>query len=530
MKHFLFLITLFLSLSSFSQNPDKSELFVEPKNWSKLIQLKNKNTFLLEVTPKDGLNAILFNEKRKIVSNGKLTFTLIKDKLVQSTIAGIYEIGGDPVIFYNTYFERIPVLIRVIIDGKTGKVKSEEKIAEMGAITVGNAYGAAFGDTEMPSISVEKDPESEYYALAIFDSFAPDTKDRIEVVHFNPSHQIINRAKYRDPNNKYKYTNFLSLYVNKDEYVTMSTYAFNTKKSGGEDGRFFVSQLSKGKTTFVQTELEYKGFYKKSDCLFVYNKPLSRIEMILINAADSKSDDVSYDIVFQSVNPKTLVVSKPYRPDLSAARTYYKEQMKRKNEFNGMIQGCAISKTGNLVLLIQTTNLVQSSSGFQFTFLSDVAVLTISPEGKTISTNVIPIAYQRAGSHGAFSYLHVNKGIKGVPIYQGGFANEQYFHMQLFSGADSEILLANNTQENINKPDTEKPNLVKAISGCSAIKYTLKKGSVSKETLFGDAGKEKGAQFCNFSASDYNAESKTYAMLVIDPKVKMSFVSWLKME
>src|SRR6187402_432587 len=81
------------------KNFEKSESFTEFDGWTKLIQLKNGNTGLMEVTKDKGLTFTLFNDKRKKIISAKLPLKKINDKMKAAQVAGVYEISGDYVAF-----------------------------------------------------------------------------------------------------------------------------------------------------------------------------------------------------------------------------------------------------------------------------------------------------------------------------------------------------------------------------------------------------------------------------------------------
>jgi hypothetical protein len=532
MKKIMLLLMSVISLNSFSQKQDKSVGFEEPQGWSKLVQLKNNNTLFVEFTKKDGINVMLFDATRKKIASDKLTLTMIDDKLGYYIISGIYEIGGDVAIFYQKAEDRTPVLIRILIDGKTGKLKSEEKIAELNKITTGDAYAAAFGDVDMPDLKIVKDPESDYYALIRYNTFAPETKDRIEVFHYSPEHKVINKANYTAPDNKYKFTKFLSAYVHKDDYVVIGTYAFNTKKSGGEEARFYVSQLAKGKTSFVQKELAYSEFYKGARGHFIYNNVKGIINMVLITDVEIKGDSRKYDIVFQSINPTTLQLEKPYKADFSRLNEIYKNTMKRKNDFEGMVQGTFVDKSGNLIVLYQSTTIKYGNgSGIVGTFLGDVALITMAPDGKVINAMPFSANVYVSGKHKEFNCNDIRTGYRPADSWDDpGLASEQYFAIDVITTDNANYIFFNNTQENMELPESEEPKLVKAISITTAVKYTYSNNTIKKEYIFGTPKDKKDNDFCNFSSSHYNASTKSYATLVTDPKTKKSSIVWLKLD
>ncbi len=532
MKKIILLLICLLSLQVFSQKQDKSVAFDEPEGWTKLLQLKNNNTFFVEYTKKEGINVMLFDATRKKISNGKLPLTIIQDKLSYYAVCGVYEIAGDLVIFYQTSEDKTPIMVRIIVDGKTGKLKAEEKIAELNKITMGDAYGAAFGDIDMPDLQVAKDPESDYYAVIRYNSLTHETNERIEILHYNPQHKIINKAFYIAPNNKYKYTKYLSAYVHKDDYVVIGAYAFNTKKSGGEEARFYVAQLSKGKSSFVQKELSYSDFYKGARCVFNYNTVKDIINMVIITDAEIIKGNLNYDIVYQNINPTNLQLEKPYKADFTKVNEYYKNTMLRKDNFSGMVQGTIVDKSGNLLVIYQNTTLKYGNgSGIAGTFLGDVALVTMSPEGKVLNTAVFPMDIYLSGKHASFNCNGLRSGLRPADTWQdGGLANQQYFALDVVATENAEYVFFNNSQENMGLADSDKTKTVKMISLATAVKYTLKKGAVKKEYLLGTPKDKKDNEFCNFGSSDYNALTKTYVTQVTDPKTKKTSLIWLKLD
>lgn len=533
MKNLFLCITCLFVFNGFGQKFNKSAAFEEPEGWVKLLQLKNGNTFFIEYTKKEGINTRIFDGNRKKTAEGKLALTLIEDKLGMYNISGIFEIAGDVALFYQTSEKYTPIMIRIIIDGKTGKVKAEEKIAELQKLTMKDGYAYAFGGVDMPDIFVSKDPDSDYYAVVRYNTFAPETKDRIEVLHYNPQHKIINKANYTAPNNKYKYTKYLSAYVHKDDYVVIGTYAYNTDKTGGDEASFYVSQLAKGKTNFTQKELAYHDFWKGARCNFTYNSIKNSINMVINTDVDVKGSDVKYDIVYQNINPTTLQLDKPYKVDFTTVNDYFKNIMLRKNNYAGLIHGASVDKDGNFIILYQETTLKYGNGqGIAGTFLGDVALVTMSPEGKVVNTAVFPVNIYASGKHAFFNCNAIKNGLKSeLNNWQdGGLANQQYFALDLVTTDNAEYVFFNNMPINMTLDISKEPKLVKAISTATAVKYTLKKGDVKKEYLFGEPKDKKDNEFCNFGCSDYNKETKTYATLVTDPKTKKTSVLWLKLD
>lgn len=512
------------------KNYEKSESFTEFDGWTKLVQLRNNNTGLMEVTKKEGINFTLFNPERKKITSGKLPLKKIGDKLGIIQVEGVYDISGDYVAFVYGGGEenkRVPVLYRVIIDGATGKLKSEEVIEELPQVSMGDAYGMYFGDTDLPSFIVEKDPESDYYAVIKYNSIAPETKDRILVTHYGPDHKVLNKLNYNTPTDKYKYTKFLSAYVHGGDYVLIGTCAFNTKKSGGDEIRYYVAQLNTGKTTFLQKELQYTEYTKNAKCYFVSNKPKDMVTMVLL---------IKNTQINQNINPTSMALEKPYPSDWAKINELYKTQMSNKKDFAGMIQGSFVDQKGNVTFVYQQMTKVTKSTTIGMpaqiiaTIYGDVALLTMSPEGKEVASVVFPCNIYRKGDHDPFSY---NNSIKGRRVNTGFTPiadNDWYYGMDFISTENASYLFFNNRLDNMEKPDTQEADRITGISGTHGVKYTYKDGKITKDFMFGKPASKKEAKFINPGSSDYNSANKTYATILTDPETKQSTIMWTKID
>ncbi|HET6227154.1 MAG TPA: hypothetical protein VFF27_12795 [Bacteroidia bacterium] len=521
--------TLFAGLI-LAQTPEKSVSFPEPDGWTKLIQLRNNNTGLLEVTKKEGLNFTLYNPQHKVITSGKLNLVKTSENFRYAQVEGVYDISGDFCVFVvgtDPDNKKVAVFFRIIIDGNTGKLKSEEVIDKLPEMTMGAAYGMLFGDTDVPTFYVEKDPLSDYYAVVKYSTLEAETKDRIEIFHYGPDHKIINKAKYNTPTDKYKFTKYLACYVHGADYVLVGTSAFNTKKSGGEDIRYYVAQLSKGKTTFVQKELKYDGYDKSSRAYFIYNKPKDMVNMLLI---------INNTQINQNINPTSLALDKPYNTDFTTVNNFYKTKMGNKKDFAPMIEGSFIDKNGNISFLYQQVTKYTKSTGIgmpavvEKCLFGDAAIITMSPEGKEVSSTAFPLNIIRIGDHDPMCYNSARKGRK----VNGGFTpvadDDWYRSIDFISTENGCYLFFNNRLDNMEKPEDKDAGVIGGISGTTGVKYTYKNGKITKDYLFGKPANKKEASFINPGASDYNETTKTYTTLVVSPKEKTAHVVWMKLE
>jgi hypothetical protein len=497
MKKTALLLLSMLALHAFpqAQKKEKSGSFDIPdghpyKEYHAYVkELKNGNTFYMNITKKEGINVLLFDTTHKKIGSGKLDLKLVGDKIGYFEMEGVFEISGNVVFFLQLAEDRTPFLVRVIVDGKTGKLKSEEKVGEMEKIKAGAGYAMFFADVDIPDFTVEKDPNSDYYAIITYNTFAKETKNRIEVTHCGPDHKVINKAFYA-PNDHFKYTRFFSAYVKDKDYVLLGVYAFNTDKTGGDEGRVYLAQLPKGSLAFKQQELAYRNFYKKVSGHFVYNKPKEMIHLYLVTDVEYTRNKKIYETHLQNINPTTLKVDKEYAPDFSQVNTYYEEKMENKDDFNGILRDMTIDRSGNLILFYQQKTIVTGKNSVKI-FYGDVALLTVTPAGKTINSAVFP-----------------NDILGGTCVGA----------MDMVTTENNTYLLFHNTMENMNRPENKSAHTVRARGEAIPVKYTYGNGTVTKDYLFKKPKEEKGNAYCDFAISDYNPKTKKYSVIYFDPE------------
>lgn len=230
---------LLLSTFVFSQVPvvTLGPDFGEPGDgWDKLLQLKNGRTFYLHFSKKEGLSVSVYNVQHELTVTDTLHTQQWNSTDLESTeIDGIYEINGQPVIFLQQLVKYNPVLYRLILDAETGKLLHEDKLGELPSIQ----HRSVFVEDNLAShdIYVEKDPNSDYYAVALFSGGAIQKNDsiheRIQILHFSPTHEIINKGWFYVADTSYSYFSYISMAVAGKTQVYLGTVGFNAKRKEG---------------------------------------------------------------------------------------------------------------------------------------------------------------------------------------------------------------------------------------------------------------------------------------------------------
>src|SRR5690606_22120641 len=193
-----------------------------------------------------GIEVWVYNERRQKISTLIVKGTQWETKkLPESAVEGLYEIGGQPVIFLQQVINRTPSLFRIILNAQTGAVESEEIICTLPKYKTGSGWAMAYGGVKAMDFYVEKDPKSDNYAVVNFNTFSSESGERIEVVQFsgaNGKHITENKAFYEVPISNMKYIDFIAMTVDKKS-VYLCSYGYPDKWSSKE-ARLVISKLS----------------------------------------------------------------------------------------------------------------------------------------------------------------------------------------------------------------------------------------------------------------------------------------------
>jgi len=549
-KIFLFLIMSVAICLSNLQAQKSNMIFSEktPESednvGSKICLLKNGNTIFLQFTKDKGIYRVLYDANKKKITEGKLPFKLLGDIMKGYNIAGIFEVNNDLMIMFGGFSNRAPTLYRLLLDGTTGLVKKEEAILEMTPLPTGAGYAIEFKDIPLPSFAVEKDPVSDYYAVVALNTFASETNKRIQVAHFSPLHVQLSKAYFISPDSRFKFSDFTDIFVYGENAVILSTYVYNTKsnKNDKDDFVFYLSKLSKNATTFVNTTLPYIIEIPDAECEFTYDATSKNVNAVIktYDGIDKKSRSFVYSFIVQPFNPGSMALGKMYKYSLEKANAYYTSKVNIGKPYTGMIQNIITDQSGNNLLLnempttydVTTSNSTYTTSETINTLLENIAVTSVSQDGKENYSVIIPYNHFILNGSSSFNYIDNKKGRFKCAI------SDKYYGacVDLVAGQKNNYVLLNNTVKNVERPESDKSidGNIKGGSGwITAVLYTISSnGTLTKQFLFDKPAAENIIKYCLFQTADFNSSTGTYAVLVSE-KIKgkkMNSIVWFNLE
>jgi len=138
----------------------ESSTFEEPEDGvSRIIQMKNGNTFYIHLTVKEGIDLRVYDPGHKeIVSNSVIPSF---GKLKAGEFQNVFEVKGNIVLFVSEYQDNAPLLYRLIFDGSTGKLKEDKLIAQC------KRHGGMLATSLIDAFNIKKAVIGESYAVVV---------------------------------------------------------------------------------------------------------------------------------------------------------------------------------------------------------------------------------------------------------------------------------------------------------------------------------------------------------------------------
>lgn len=529
-----------------------STSFDEPNNgWNKVMQLSNGNTFLFNFS-KDGIEVTVYNQNRAFASKKVLQSKLWEPrKMNGSVIEGLFEIDGKPVIFLQQLLDRTPTLFRIILDPNTGAMLKEENINELQRYGAGAGYAMAFGRVEQADFQVEKDPQSDCYAIVSFNSFAEESNNRIQIAHYNGSHKEVNRANY--PSQGFKYINLIGLTVHSDKHIIACTYGYNTAASGGKDSRVIVSKLNAGDTNFINKQLENTADFKNTEAVMQFNPGTGLIQLMTLTITKGKQRSVGlaaigvpqgsktyYGAIYTLIDPESLYIVSSKPISNTNADNVAKSEYGLSKGFNGLPQTMVINPDNSTTILCEEMTLDQIMGSYGSvsyrTHLNNIGVTNFDIKGTETGGTVI---LKEQMANGLIEPLYMYNKSKGFWSFmslgwtRGVAPNNAFLSYDYVATPEGRYIIFNDYPENIERKAEKKYNKIKqvvAISEANTMCYKVNGSKVEEHYLFGTPKDDSYSKFCYVESSHYNPKTKTYATLMVsrDGRKKEAKVAWVQ--
>lgn len=499
----------------------ESTEFEEPdEGFTRVLQLKNGCTMFFHVTIKSGISVRLFDEKYK----GKPARNIQPSfgKLKKARVDGIFEINGDATLLVSELEGKSPVLYRLIIDGATGKLKKEEKLAELEKlgflrkrVTLTSIWG-------VPDFKVAKDPHSDNYAVFIYRASESASK-RMEIIHYGADHNELNRAYFSMLNDKYKYLNFFDIAVlGSDKVVILA--------SVNDEGRYVFASLRKGQYIFSIEELNIPVNREPVSGILKYNQVTKKM-MALVYQKTTEKRSHKYYTSLTAVDLNSNKMDNVVKIQAATIDQKNKEIFGKKNDFEGIPQNLCINADGSCSVMLEEIEYIEtrSSSGSVrlHSMLGNIGVIHFDQQGKELGSYLVPKRQYIPGSWLPLFYVAL-RGTAGQELFWA----DQYKSFGYISTPDKNYLLLNDVDENGKQLKKGKVTTIRAVTSCDLFGYPLEGNEVvpSRKMVFGEAGKKDGHDLGVILGADYMTSFNRYAALKLEIRGRRKKVKvvWLQ--
>ncbi|WP_212004330.1 hypothetical protein [Chitinophaga sp. HK235] len=503
--------------------------------WDKLMQLKNGNTCWLHFSKKEGLRVSVYDPKRELIATDSVVSSLWNSTDIESTeIDGIYEINGQPVVFLQQLVKYIPVFFRLVLDPQSGKLIREDRLGELPSVQHRSVYVQENLATH--DCYVEKDPNSDYYAVAFFNGTEiqrnDSVRERIRVLHFSPSHELIHTGFYYLSDSSYSYFSYIHMSVQGKEKVYMGTVGFNTKRKGSEPwSKVIFSALSPDSATFAHRELDYTANYGDVSGYLQY-VPLRDEVRMLLNVPGQRSDGSS------GIFMNTLLASGKLRkhiqlsfPELSRNAQInlgYKDE-----PYKGAPQRVLMEPDGKCTLLMETlTRFKQGNNQINklHTNMGDVGIALLDTAGREDETLAVT-KYQSIT--GVCEPFYQHRRAKSEWVFRNKIAalnTNTYLSYDYVRIPNASFVLFNDYLQYLDTGGQDKVKKpLKYINDANFVCYRFYNGKMERLFLFGNPEVTKG-YYCMMGAADYDSAKRIYATVMISRKgtEKKACVAWVQ--
>ena len=546
---FLFIPLLLCTCAAMGQqfSIEKSAEFDEPEyGWNKLLQLKNGNTFYFHSTKKEGIQVTVYDIKRKKIAQRTLVSRIWDvENMKNSVIKGLYEINGEPVVFVMQDDDAIPTLYRMRLNGTNGTLVKEEAVGtlEKPIKQFALEHSQLSGEQYPSDITVEKDPESDNYAIIYYNTYSVmyfrrdvDRSKRIKVIHYDGTHKKISEAFYDSPGGKFKYLDYIACAVDGSKRVYVTTYGHSDRKED-ESPQIIVSVLNAGDTVFHHKLLDFSEDFKNTRALMRYNRSTNKIQLLTITLSSSKTKAISgtetryYLSLITYIDPETLAPVNIKQMTASKVAEYAAKNIDKDYSFVGLPQDMILNKDNTTTLLLEEVRHIESGH-ISYDQLDAAAVLELSDTGAELQGYAIN-KKQRAS--GGFSMLYLSRRSKGIFAYNRGWKvnDDEFLSYSYINAPKGHYVLFNDIPGNADRDEEDpKRKQVYGVSATNTICYKLNGDKIERSYLFGEPDSKRSATFSYIQSSDYNKEINTYATLIVekDGRDKSARIAWVKFE
>lgn len=499
----------------------ESKEFEEPETgFTRILQMKDGRTVFFHFTVKDGINMRFYDaaHKEKQSRNIQASF----GKLKKAKVNGIFEIGGDIVAFVSELDGKHPVLYRLILDSKTGKLKKEDKIAELERMRFLQRRSTFFSYNGMRDFIVKKDPESENYAVAIYSLNNPDVDKRLEFIHYGPDNTELSRIYFVPPAEYDKRFSFF-------DFVVLGSEKLCILADLGKKAVPALVTVEKGSKGLVIDKLKFPSSQRLMRGVMKYNPVTKKLVMFTFALLDGKG--LVYTAHLAQADPYARTSTVAREVNFSDINKKSREIFGKKGDFEASPQNLFIHNDGTFTVVMEEVEVQiitrSNSSGSINTILGNIGINHYTHEGALMSSYFV-------------TKKHFLPAMELSAMYHAAFEREgqaltwadQYKSFSFVNGPVGQYVLLNDVEENTAKLKKGNQTKIIGVAECDTYFYRLQGKDVllPREPLFGSVEKGNNHNLAVNLSADYMPALNSYVTLKLEIRGRRKKVKLVWME
>ena len=485
-------------------------LFPAPENGVvKLLQMKNGSTAYLHVDTDSGIHVQVYEPEYRIRTEARFMPSILKQS--NGVVEGIFEMNADVVLMISESGIEESSLYRILIDGKTARLKDEQRIA-MVKRSKSVAEKDKSVEPDLPVFSVRVDSKGAGYAVTIMNTFISDTSKLIEMIMYANDNRESFRRYYATKKEKYRYLQLIDLVVTGADKAAAVIYGYNQGSAAEKNGEIMLATLEKDKPGLTVNELSYSNDLVPENGIIRYESTFN--QLLLLTTARVRSDAARQHNYLGYINlPSRELVSNTVITTGDKVKAGYTALYGKKAEYKALPQDLLLNADRSYTVIYDEQEMSSNKENGNYTTIRNTSVVNYDPEGVVTDAYLIPLEHT------------VQQLIPG-PFCQSAYrqrgqlliGNNQYATVNFIADGHNSYLLLNDKELNAGnstgKPVAAMANLKE--TNAFFCRLSGKELIPSREFMFGKPAAGTASKLALFSVSDYDKANNLLVLLKQD--------------
>lgn len=503
---FLLLVSAAIANAQFMKFAEGPVFPVPGQGFVKLLQLKDYSTMYFHVSA-DTIRVQVYEPKYRAKTEEAIVPSY--GKLEAGSVTGIFEVNGDAVLMIADSKKSGTELYRLVVDGKTGKLKEEKQLASLKKNSSKKNTKPTVSETA--EVAVRKDLFSDNYAIAMFRPFESDTSKRVEMVLYNKDNKEINRGTYVAPTEKYKYIRFLDMIIT-GEKISGILYVYNIDPvTNAKTGELILATLNKGQNSIAFTELDYSNDLQLENGVARFDPESKRVLLVTYAKVNSETDKYKTMGGYLDLDQKKLVSNEALGFS-DKFKTKYADATGNKSGYAGIPQNVLMQADGLFNVVYEEVE-TYSKDADKYTVIRNPAVATYNRDLQ-VQDNAFVMADQVLQGVTLGTFYQSERDLSGQYLLNSNEFKSSYY----INDGHNSFILFNDRDENMRNAGSGKTAQFKTMDDADAFYVGIKGSEVlpMHKYMFGKPAEGENHHPVIFNVSDYDRANNILVTLFWD--------------